>query len=141
MLDDHRVWANQPAFAPAPLPPEEKWWTSLEDPVLDGLIDAAFASSPSVALAAAHLDEARAVLGLNTAQSRPQVSFNASAERARVQSGGGGIGGGGGNTVAGSELTGGPTQFRYRVAAARPGADAPASRVGICPAGRRKPRA
>ncbi|EEA02160.1 RND efflux system, outer membrane lipoprotein, NodT family [Burkholderia sp. H160] len=108
-LDDHGVWANQSTFAPAPVPPEEKWWTALGDPVLDGLIDAAFASSPSLALAAAHLDEARATLGLKTAQSRPQVSFNASAEHARVQSGGGGIGGGGGNTVVGSELTGGPT--------------------------------
>lgn len=62
-LDDHGVWANQSTFAPAPVPPEEKWWTALGDPVLDGLIDAAFASSPSLALAAAHLDEARATLG------------------------------------------------------------------------------
>jgi NodT family efflux transporter outer membrane factor (OMF) lipoprotein len=107
-LDYSPIWANQPALAQPSPPPEEKWWTALGDPVFDGLIDAAFASSPSLALAAAHLDEARATLGIKTAQSRPQVSFSAIAERARVQSGGGGIGSGG-NTVVGSEVTGGPT--------------------------------
>jgi NodT family efflux transporter outer membrane factor (OMF) lipoprotein len=107
-LDGQTAWANQPAHALAYLPPEEKWWTALGDPVLDGLIEAAFDSSPSLALAAAHLDEARATLGIQTAQGRPQVSLNGSAERARVQGGGGGIGSSG-NTVAGSEVTGGPT--------------------------------
>jgi multidrug efflux system outer membrane protein len=107
-LEAHPAWANQPVFAPASLPAEEIWWTALGDPVLDGLIEAAFDSSPSLALAAAHLDQARATLGIQTAQSRPQVSFSAIAERARVQSGGGGIGGSGGNTVVGSQVTGGP---------------------------------
>src|SRR5579864_2636034 len=103
---------NQMHDASASLPPEDKWWTALGDPVLDGLIEAAFDSSPSLALAAAHVAEARATLGVQTAQSRPHVSFNASVERARVQGGGGGIGGttgGGGSTVVGSAVTGGPT--------------------------------
>lgn len=111
-LDYSPVWANQPAFVPTALPPEEKWWTALGDPVLDGLIEAAFDSSPSLAVAAAHLDEARATLGIQTAQSRPKASFSGNAERARVQGGGGGIGGsggGGGTTVVGSAITGGPT--------------------------------
>lgn len=101
-------WANLPAHASATLPPEEEWWTALRDPVLDGLIEAAFDSSPSLAVAAAHLDEARATLGIQTAQSRPQVSVSGNALRARVQSGGGGIGSGG-NMIVGSEVTGGPT--------------------------------
>ncbi|MGF6758842.1 efflux transporter outer membrane subunit [Paraburkholderia sp. GAS42] len=111
-LQVHPAWANQMHDASASSPPEDKWWTALGDPVLDDLIEAAFDSSPSLALAAAHVAEARAMLGAQTAQSRPHVSFNASVERARVQGGGGGIGGstgGGGSTVVGSAVTGGPT--------------------------------
>lgn len=106
-LDYAPRWANQPASAPASLSPDEKWWTALGDPVLDGMVDAAFSNSPSLALAAAHLDEARATLGIKTAQSGPQVSLSASAERAKVQSGSDGIGSSR-NTVVGSQVTGGP---------------------------------
>ena len=68
-FNGHLVWANQsgnPAFL---LPPNEDWWSALDDPVLSGLIESALASSPSLALADAHLTEARATLGLKTSQS------------------------------------------------------------------------
>jgi len=89
------------------------------------MIETAFTSSPSLTLAAAHLDEARATLGVQTSLGRPHVTLNGSAGRARVQSGGSGstisgtggtsgIGGGSGSsangtTQVGSSVIGGPS--------------------------------
>jgi outer membrane protein, multidrug efflux system len=94
----------EPALAPA----DDAWWMQLHDPDLNALIDAAMAHSPSLAAAAAHVDEARATLGEQTAATRPTVSLSGSMQRSRVQGGGGGIGGNGASVV-GDEATGGPT--------------------------------
>ena len=66
-FNDHPVWANQSGNRAFLLPPNEDWWSALDDPVLSGLIESALASSPSLALAEAHLAEARATLGLKGA--------------------------------------------------------------------------
>lgn len=59
------------------------WWKVYEDPVLDRLVSEALARNANVALAAARVEEARAVLGVAAADQQPQVS--ASAERRRTQ--------------------------------------------------------
>ncbi len=46
----------------APSPPPARWWTALNDPELDRLIDAALASSPDVRAAEARLRQSRALL-------------------------------------------------------------------------------
>jgi NodT family efflux transporter outer membrane factor (OMF) lipoprotein len=120
-LTSQEAWANQPPYAQNLLPAAEQWWATLNDPVLDDIIETAFNSSPSLALAAAHLDEARATLGVQTSLGRPHVTLNGSAGRARVQSGGGsaisgtgGISGGSGSSAnntdqVGSSVIGGPS--------------------------------
>ncbi|MGF7000786.1 efflux transporter outer membrane subunit [Paraburkholderia sp. GAS32] len=103
-FNDHPVWANQSGNRAFLLPPNEDWWSALDDPVLSGLIESALASSPSLALAEAHLAEARATLGLETSLSHPQISLSGSGGRARIQSSSGAS-----TTQVGNSITGGPT--------------------------------
>lgn len=105
-LGAQAAWANQPPYAQKLLPASEQWWAALNDPVLDDMIETAFTSSPSLALAAAHLDEARATLGVQTSLGRPHVTLNGSAGRARVQ----GSSGSANSTVqVGNSVIGGPS--------------------------------
>lgn len=59
------------------------WWRQLGDPALAALIDAAQASSPSVAAASARIAGARAPLVLADAQLNPSLNVAANASRAR----------------------------------------------------------
>jgi outer membrane protein, multidrug efflux system len=59
-----------------------RWWQSLGDPVLDGLIRDALAASPDLASARAKLREARARRDLAGAQRFPTLGAGASATRA-----------------------------------------------------------
>lgn len=68
--------ASEPASDP-------RWWQAFGDPQLDRLVDQALADSPSLRLAAARLDRARAVLGLADAALLPQVNATAEATRQR----------------------------------------------------------
>lgn len=61
--------ADRPALAP--------WWTTLRDPILDGLEERALAGSPNVAVARARLRQARAALRLERANSLPNASASA----------------------------------------------------------------
>jgi multidrug efflux system outer membrane protein len=100
------AWANQPPYAQNLLPAAEQWWAALNDPMLDDMIETAFTGSPSLALAAAHLEEARATLGVQTSLGRPHVTLNGSAGRARVQ---GSSGSANSAAQAGNSVTGGPS--------------------------------
>jgi len=61
----------------------ERWWTLYADPVLDRLIEDALANNQDLALAAARVDEARAVLRIADAQFVPSVDATAQADRSR----------------------------------------------------------
>nr|WP_047168805.1 efflux transporter outer membrane subunit [Sphingomonas sp. Y57] len=83
-------------------PAAAEWWTALGDPVLDELERRALAGSPSVAIAQARLNQARAALGLERANSLPKANASAVYVHARVPgvdlgssngNGGGGTGG------------------------------------------------
>ncbi|MBE9609168.1 efflux transporter outer membrane subunit [Chitinilyticum piscinae] len=58
-----------------------KWWEAFQDPVLNNLVDKALERSPSVELAMARVDEARAVLGITSSEQLPQVNGSAGASR------------------------------------------------------------
>ena len=62
----------------------EAWWTGLHDPAVDALVAAALAGNPTLAEAAARVDQARAAVTIERAQGRPQVDLSASATRART---------------------------------------------------------
>jgi NodT family efflux transporter outer membrane factor (OMF) lipoprotein len=66
----------------------DAWWTGLHDPAIDTLVTAALTDNPTVAEAAAHVDQARAAVTIGRAQGKPQVGVTASAQRARVGSAG-----------------------------------------------------
>lgn len=57
------------------------WWRIYDDPALDRLIEEALAQNADVLVAAARVDEARALLGESRAALRPEVGANAAAGR------------------------------------------------------------
>ena len=61
----------------------DRWWSLYADPVLDRLIEEALANNQDLALAAARVDEARAVLRITDAQFVPSVDATADADRSR----------------------------------------------------------
>jgi multidrug efflux system outer membrane protein len=61
-----------------------EWWKQFGDPVLDGLIAEALASSKEVRIAAARVDQAAAVLTQARAPLYPQIGYGADAARARA---------------------------------------------------------
>jgi outer membrane protein TolC len=63
----------------------ETWWVELHDPAIDTLTAAALADSPTLAQAAARVDEARATLTVSKAQRLPQLTANAGVARAKSQ--------------------------------------------------------
>lgn len=62
---------------------DDRWWKLLNDSAIDELVDQAMSDSPSVEQAVARVDEARANLGINSAQRLPAVSANGTATRSR----------------------------------------------------------
>jgi multidrug efflux system outer membrane protein len=60
-----------------------EWWRVYGDPVLDRLVAEALASNANLMLAAARVEEARAIVSVTAADQQPQVG--ASAERRRTQ--------------------------------------------------------
>ena len=70
--------------AGTPLPPQalDQWWTNFDDPVLNDLVTTALAQSPDARLAAARLEEARAVRQGQIRQIYiPQTPLEGSAKR------------------------------------------------------------
>lgn len=58
-----------------------EWWTSLNDPTLNQLIDSAVANNLDIRSAAARLRQARAERGIASADRGPSLSANGSAQR------------------------------------------------------------
>ena len=61
----------------------DRWWTLYADLVLDRLVEEALANNLDLALAAARVDEARALLRIADAQFWPTVDATAQADRSR----------------------------------------------------------
>lgn len=61
------------------VPVERDWWNGFRDPVLTRLVDRALANNADIAVAAARVDEARALGRLARSQQTPLVSGGASA--------------------------------------------------------------
>jgi outer membrane protein, multidrug efflux system len=62
----------------------ERWWSRLHDPAIDALAAATLADNPTLAQAAAAIDEARATLQTNQSARLPAVGLSGSAARARA---------------------------------------------------------
>jgi multidrug efflux system outer membrane protein len=57
------------------------WWKSFDDPVLDRLVEDAFASSPTLEAAVARVDAAKARLGISGSQQLPAVDAALAGQR------------------------------------------------------------
>ena len=69
--------------APRPAP-REAWWHIYGDPALDALVDEAFRTNADLVVAAARVDEARAVLGEANSFFWPRIDAQAGASRTQV---------------------------------------------------------
>lgn len=63
---------------------DQGWWQLYQDPILQALIREALENNLDVRIAAARVDQARALLGSTRLQQLPQVSASAQAQRART---------------------------------------------------------
>lgn len=83
------AWANADGDTTTGLPsaPERAdvaWWLQLHDPAIDSLTTSTLGTNPTLAQAAATIDEARALLANSQAQRVPQVDVSGNAERAKI---------------------------------------------------------
>ena len=76
------AFQNQSAATPAAMPAD--WWQAYRDPVLETLIGAALEHNPTIDIAAARLQAARAQLESLDAQRRPSVNAAAGAGYSRT---------------------------------------------------------
>jgi outer membrane protein, multidrug efflux system len=88
--DYHRPETQIPAafrFEPTPTTDsfaDQGWWQIYQDPTLQALIREALVNNFDVRIAAARIDQARAILGSTRLQQAPQISVSAEAQRART---------------------------------------------------------
>ncbi|MEP9317706.1 MdtP family multidrug efflux transporter outer membrane subunit [Pseudomonas sp. LABIM340] len=68
--------------------PESRWWKRYQDPQLDRLIDTALTSSPDIAIARSHIEQARAQANSVKSLTGLQVQLTAEVNRQRVSSNG-----------------------------------------------------
>jgi multidrug efflux system outer membrane protein len=66
---------------------DQGWWQIYQDPALQSLIREALDNNLDVRIAAARVDQARAILGSTRLQQLPQISASADAQRARTSVG------------------------------------------------------
>jgi multidrug efflux system outer membrane protein len=59
----------------------QNWWAQFNDPALDGLIAAAQANNQNLVIAASRIDEARAALGITSADQLPRLDLSGKASR------------------------------------------------------------
>ncbi|MBM3114300.1 efflux transporter outer membrane subunit [Jeongeupia naejangsanensis] len=62
----------------------DSWWKQFDDPTLDQLIEAAHTNNQNLAFASARVDQARAVLGINSAAQLPRVDLGAGGSRQKA---------------------------------------------------------
>src|SRR5260221_7159975 len=78
------AWATTSARGTAPQqPPTPEWWTSFQDAELTQLVQRAVAGNLDLKLAAARVEEARAVRGIEKSALYPSVGVSASVTRQR----------------------------------------------------------
>lgn len=82
-------WSNAAIGAPSLIAAtstqaDDNWWSRLNDPAIDALVEAALADNPTLAQAAAAVDEARATLQIANAARLPAVGLLGSAAHARA---------------------------------------------------------
>lgn len=65
----------------------DQWWTLLEDPVIDSLVETGLGENPTLAEAAARVDIARAALSLERSRRQPKVDLNANVARSQDSAG------------------------------------------------------
>lgn len=68
--------------------PEARWWTRFQDPQLDRLMDQALKDAPSLQVAAARVNSARAAMQIDAADDGSSVAFKADTNRQRYSSNG-----------------------------------------------------
>ncbi|WP_394779759.1 efflux transporter outer membrane subunit [Undibacterium sp.] len=68
--------------------PDRQWWTQYNDAQLNSLITQALSASPTLEVAAARIDAARASLEFNSADKGANINLNAQANRQRYSSNG-----------------------------------------------------
>lgn len=97
-----------------------EWWSAFEDPVLDSLVSVALSRNLDLAEAVARIDEARARVGIATADLLPAVNGAANATRSEQPANAGFIGGifGGGSNDSlppdsSSAAPSGPDRFAF----------------------------
>jgi len=74
--------AYEPASGAAAAP--ARWWTTLADARLDGLVQRALAESPDIQVAEAHLRQARALQGVQDAAGGPSLALAASVSQDKL---------------------------------------------------------
>jgi outer membrane protein, multidrug efflux system len=62
----------------------ELWWTALRDPAIDALVLAALNDNPTLAQAAARVDQAKAAFAIERAQRLPRIDVTVSSAREQV---------------------------------------------------------
>ncbi|WP_162252359.1 TolC family protein [Caulobacter sp. Root655] len=78
------AWSNAPGVPSEPTALErDGWWTLLGDAAIDPLVAAGLADNPTLADAAARVDQARAALTTQDAARRPAAGVDASLSRSR----------------------------------------------------------
>jgi outer membrane protein, multidrug efflux system len=77
------AWPDDAVLAPLSDAAMVEWWRAFEDPVLDRLVARALADNLDLRLQAARVEEARARLGLASADRLPTVGIQAEATRRR----------------------------------------------------------
>jgi len=86
-LDVPGSWTNGPGGSPpsqATVPMgRADWWSQLDDPAIDHLVSAGLSDNPTLAEAAARVDQARALVAVRDAEKVPAVGIEGSATRAR----------------------------------------------------------
>lgn len=97
-------WANQTDLARGPVDligdERETWWAALGDGAINALVSAALTDNPTLAEAAARVDQANAIASMERAQRTPRVDATSSSGRERV-----GINGNAGEMLASWQST------------------------------------
>jgi NodT family efflux transporter outer membrane factor (OMF) lipoprotein len=70
------------------VPPPSRWWDTMDDPALNGLIEKAFASSPTLQAAEARIRQSRALLVQRQAAGLPGATATGAAIKASVPASG-----------------------------------------------------
>lgn len=90
ILDVPRSWTNGPSGSPqlqaTAVRDRENWWSQLKDPAIDHLVSTGLGDNPTLAEAAARVEQARALVTVQDAEKVPSVGIEGSTTRSRDRS-------------------------------------------------------